>query len=70
MQINTLVALTSLCVWQLWCGLFQINKELKETQGKVENSKAEITRISNELEPMEVREGREACRTVVETMFG
>jgi len=39
--------------------LFQINRELEVTQRKVDNSTSEITRISNELEPKEVREGEE-----------
>ena len=37
----------------MWLG--QVNRDLAAAQQKVENSKAEITRISNELAPMEVR---------------
>ena len=33
----------------------KVKNNLQETQSKVENSKAEITRIHNELTPMEVR---------------
>ena len=32
----------------------QLQRTLKETQGKVDVSKAEITRIKNELAPVEV----------------
>lgn len=36
--------------------VLKVKKNLQDTQSKVENSKAEITRINSELTPMEVRE--------------
>ena len=38
---------------------WQVRGDLQDTQKKVENSKADITRIKNELVPMEVRGGGE-----------
>ena len=45
--------------WSILCFyhgvlFLQLQRTLKETQGKVDVSKAEITRIKNELAPVEV----------------
>lgn len=52
--------------------VLKVKKNLQETQSKVENSKSEITRISNELTPMEVREevGRIAEKNMSEERRG
>ena len=40
------------------CGrMYQVKKNLQDAQKKVDNSKVEITRVKNELQPLEVRGG-------------